>query len=121
MTGRNDPCPCGSGKKLKKCCVDKGCALGLCADCGAAAIHALGCTLCDKRYAWCAAHETANQTRMNGHVLRAHPEALPRAMIDKILDSPSELALLRSEAAREPGLWAKLMAHLEERQRKRAS
>jgi len=19
--GRNDPCPCGSGKKLKKCCV----------------------------------------------------------------------------------------------------
>ncbi len=22
-TGRNDPCPCGSGKKYKKCCVDK--------------------------------------------------------------------------------------------------
>ena len=21
--GRNDPCPCGSGKKFKKCCVDK--------------------------------------------------------------------------------------------------
>ncbi|MGF7060563.1 uncharacterized protein YchJ [Brassicibacter mesophilus] len=20
--GRNDPCPCGSGKKYKKCCVD---------------------------------------------------------------------------------------------------
>jgi hypothetical protein len=20
MTGRNDPCPCGSGKKSKKCC-----------------------------------------------------------------------------------------------------
>ena len=20
MTGRNDPCPCGSGKKAKKCC-----------------------------------------------------------------------------------------------------
>lgn len=20
MTGRNDPCPCGSGKKFKKCC-----------------------------------------------------------------------------------------------------
>jgi len=20
---RNDPCPCGSGKKLKKCCIDK--------------------------------------------------------------------------------------------------
>ncbi|WP_374729493.1 SEC-C metal-binding domain-containing protein [Caballeronia calidae] len=19
--GRNDPCPCGSGKKLKKCCL----------------------------------------------------------------------------------------------------
>jgi hypothetical protein len=21
--GRNDPCPCGSGKKLKKCCYEK--------------------------------------------------------------------------------------------------
>ena len=20
--GRNDPCPCGSGKKFKKCCLD---------------------------------------------------------------------------------------------------
>jgi hypothetical protein len=23
MTGRNQPCPCGSGKKYKKCCLDK--------------------------------------------------------------------------------------------------
>jgi hypothetical protein len=22
-TGRNDKCPCGSGKKYKKCCYDK--------------------------------------------------------------------------------------------------
>ena len=22
-TGRNDPCPCGSGKKFKKCCENK--------------------------------------------------------------------------------------------------
>jgi|GEM_PF-902823 len=22
-TGRNDPCPCGSGKKYKKCCMNK--------------------------------------------------------------------------------------------------
>jgi SWIM/SEC-C metal-binding protein len=21
--GRNDPCPCGSGKKFKRCCVDQ--------------------------------------------------------------------------------------------------
>ncbi|MBC8391880.1 MAG: SEC-C domain-containing protein, partial [Deltaproteobacteria bacterium] len=21
--GRNDPCPCGSGKKFKKCCLKK--------------------------------------------------------------------------------------------------
>lgn len=21
--GRNEPCPCGSGKKFKKCCLDK--------------------------------------------------------------------------------------------------
>ena len=23
-TGRNDPCPCGSGKKYKKCCLYRG-------------------------------------------------------------------------------------------------
>jgi preprotein translocase subunit SecA len=23
-TGRNDACPCGSGKKYKKCCLPKG-------------------------------------------------------------------------------------------------
>ena len=22
VTGRNDPCPCGSGRKFKKCCMD---------------------------------------------------------------------------------------------------
>ena len=22
-TGRNDPCPCGSGKKYKKCCANR--------------------------------------------------------------------------------------------------
>jgi len=22
--GRNDPCPCGSGKKYKHCCIEKG-------------------------------------------------------------------------------------------------
>ncbi|CAN5199010.1 hypothetical protein BH24PSE2_BH24PSE2_08750 [soil metagenome] len=22
-TGRNDPCPCGSGRKYKRCCLDK--------------------------------------------------------------------------------------------------
>ena len=24
VLGRNDVCPCGSGKKYKKCCIDKG-------------------------------------------------------------------------------------------------
>ena len=24
IVGRNDPCPCGSGKKFKKCCAAKG-------------------------------------------------------------------------------------------------
>ena len=23
--GRNDPCPCGSGKRFKRCCLSKGC------------------------------------------------------------------------------------------------
>ena len=24
QVGRNDPCPCGSGKKFKKCCMSRG-------------------------------------------------------------------------------------------------
>lgn len=28
-TGRNDPCPCGSGKKFKKCCENKAAAKAL--------------------------------------------------------------------------------------------
>ncbi|MDP8223750.1 MAG: SEC-C metal-binding domain-containing protein [Candidatus Lernaella stagnicola] len=24
QVGRNDPCPCGSGKKYKNCCIEKG-------------------------------------------------------------------------------------------------
>ena len=28
-TGRNDPCPCGSGKKFKKCCLKKGGSLSI--------------------------------------------------------------------------------------------
>ena len=28
-TGRNEPCPCGSGKKYKKCCMDKDTAVDL--------------------------------------------------------------------------------------------
>jgi hypothetical protein len=27
--GRNDPCPCGSGKKFKKCCLPRGSSAGL--------------------------------------------------------------------------------------------
>lgn len=26
--GRNDPCPCGSGKKYKQCCINKGASKG---------------------------------------------------------------------------------------------
>jgi hypothetical protein len=29
MSGGNDPCPCGSGRKLKKCCLNKGGAAAL--------------------------------------------------------------------------------------------
>ena len=28
-TGRNDPCPCGSGKKYKQCCLGKEAAMPL--------------------------------------------------------------------------------------------
>ncbi len=29
QTGRNAPCPCGSGKKYKHCCLEKGAAMSI--------------------------------------------------------------------------------------------
>ena len=53
-TGRNDPCPCGSGQKYKSCCIDKqrGTSRGLVYLLIAIAVVAavgLGATLVDRR------------------------------------------------------------------------
>ena len=120
--GRNQPCPCGSGKKFKRCCASNPTILhGVCASCGKLAASGLECRLCDKRYGWCREHETVIRTSMNGHVLRSHPESLPRSAIDKLLDSSEALAAIQTEAKKDPPLWAKLLQHLEERRQQRQS
>ena len=49
--GRNDPCPCGSGKKYKKCCMDNKLIMKDCfGDQGGAPLHGEvpeGCFNCD--------------------------------------------------------------------------
>ena len=50
--GRNDPCPCGSGKKYKKCCMETESKVADCfGDQGGAPLHGEipeGCLHCDK-------------------------------------------------------------------------
>ena len=128
--GRNDPCPCGSGNKYKKCCLGKAIDHGPCqgphasgcqeeADsrCGADSCGAMVCKLCGKKYAHCHSHHDAIRTMMNGHVLRVHPETIPSAQFDKLLKDDVQMDLLRKRAAGSPELWARLFEYINERKR----
>lgn len=115
MTGRNDPCPCGSGKKLKRCCIDKPVDYGPCVECEAAGHGVHVCKLCDKRYAYCRTHSDASQTTMRGHVIRVHPESVPH-MVDKLIRNPAEIAAIRDYAKHEPELWKRFFEYIAERQ-----
>lgn len=114
MTSRNDPCPCGSGKKYKHCCVDKPIYYGPCVVCSATSCGAMACKLCDKRYARCHQHQIEAITLMRGHVLRVHPESVP-ALVDKLITNPKELAFVQAEAERNPELWSRLMQFIAKR------
>ena len=120
MVGRNDPCPCGSGSKYKKCCLAKAVDCGPCDApagfdrCGAGSCGAVECRLCGKRYARCHRHHAEVQQMLHGHVLRTHPEMVPR-IVDKLARNPVELAGVLEQARRAPELWSKLVAELEKR------
>jgi len=126
--GRNDSCPCGSGKKFKKCCSGKP-AVG--ADpcgayddetvlCGAPGVATFRCAVCDKSYSHCARHKERAQTMMSGHVLRTHPEIIPVAEFDKMWQDPVLLSPLEEQRTKNPDLWKRLFEYIEERKRMRA-
>lgn len=122
MTGRNDPCHCGSGKKFKACCIDKPVDYGNCHACedpetseemgvapGGSDIRAIGkqfCKICSKEYPFCRAHQADMQNAMRGHVMRVHPETIP-GLIDRL--SPRDMAMIREQHALEPELWQRLI------------
>ncbi len=82
--------------------------------CGEPSCGAVGCNLCGKRYARCHEHHAEVQQMLRGHVLRAHPEAVPK-IVDKLARNSVELAGVMEQARRAPELWSKLVAELEKR------
>lgn len=124
--GRNEPCECGSGKKYKKCCFLKPTPTpehmrGRCVACGQRARFVTLCKSCGKEYEHCVAHETVVVQTMRGHILRVHPETVSNEIVDRLLDSSEELALIYRAAKEAPELWTKCIERLEERRKERAS
>jgi hypothetical protein len=129
--GRNDPCPCGSGKKFKHCCLAKpgGRALtgiGTCSGpgddrdgkCGRPGSGALTCKICGKLYAHCVQpdHQSTVAQLMHGHVMRAHPETIPPDRFDKMLKDEAVMADFRSKSLAAPDYWRAFFEYVEERQ-----
>lgn len=121
MTGRNDPCPCGSGKKFKKCCVDApepvdfARANGrLCAICPTPGSGVFVCKACDEERVHCAAHRADVHQLMQGHIFRVHPERMLPA-VDKLLRTPGALDAFRAGTLEAPALWEHFFAFVEKR------
>ncbi len=125
--GRNDPCPCGSGKKYKRCCLDKPVDFGECQGsdgtpwqpgprCHAKAVGMYWCKLCpkgaEKSYAYCGQHMGSVRISMQGHCSRVHPAVFPELM-KKIAEHPNHLQELRRNAAKSPELWGAQLAEVE--------
>ena len=126
--GRNEPCPCGSAKKYKHCCIDKpeagaprrkpaGVAMA-CNVCGEVYEHGatLTCQLCGKLFVFCPRHQDEVTQRMQGHVLRVHPEVMPVATFDQMLGDEQAMGTVRADAAKRPEEWAYFFEYVAERQ-----
>ena len=124
MAGRNDPCPCGSGKKHKHCCLGKKPVLGPCdthfmsedSACSAPGVGLLECKICRKAYLHCGEHQGVVLQAIRGHVLRTHPETIPEKQFDRLLADTDSMAELREQAAHEPELWKTFFAFVTNRQ-----
>jgi hypothetical protein len=135
--GRNERCPCGSGKKYKHCCIDKnrseraapGVAAGVQGNvppgtcdgrgptgrCGKPGGGTMWCKVCGKVYTHCGAHQAGVSQAMNGHVMRVHPETIPTEKFDQLLSNEPMLAELRRQADAEPELWKTFFEYVEKR------
>ena len=114
-TGRNEPCPCGSGKKYKRCCADKAYDYGPCRMCGLRSSGAIDCKLCGSRHAHCHGHSKDAATSMYGHVIRMHPETLPPEKFDQLLQQEEWLETMRDGAKNEPEQYRKFFDFIEQR------
>ncbi len=115
MPGRNDPCPCGSNKKHKHCCLNKPVDYGPCFWCGTAGCGAMVCNICDKRHPHCHDHRNDAAIAMRGHVLRVHPEKVPN-VVARLMKNEAEMAVVRMQAEQQPEFWKRLMEYIAERQ-----
>jgi len=120
--GRNDPCPCGSGKKYKQCCLNKSAGYGPCQGpglvegrCGQPSCGAGECKMCGKRYAHCHSHRETVQMMIRGHVMRVHPEAISTEQFDELLADEAQMAHLYEQRLQAPELWERFFAYVEER------
>ena len=82
--------------------------------CGRPSCGAMACTFCDKRYAHCHAHHDDARILMRGHVLRVHPEKMPREEFAKILKDRGMMEGLRQQRARAPELWTRFFEYVAE-------
>ena len=130
MIGRDDDCPCGSGKKFKKCCMRKSFPRIPCAGpgtgghvvCGRPSEASFVCTVClalNKRsmraqYGYCTAHEVQVRILCNGHIIRNHPETVPE-MVENVARDVGALTEVREAAKRDPGRWKKLIDAIDAR------
>jgi hypothetical protein len=84
---------------------------GPCAVCNAPSVEADVCSLCEKIYPYCLAHETESRVAITGHVLRVHPSSIPQ-VVDQLVKNESAFAELQAEAKREPGMWKVLFDYI---------
>jgi hypothetical protein len=125
---RNAPCPCGSGKKWKKCCLltpsGPPCdawepSRGL--HCQKPSSGRVACRLCDKKLHFCPAHENDCAQNLRGHILRVHPESLP-GVLDDMIRHPHKLEAFKAGIApSDPSMWTHFFEVLERRRKEKAN
>lgn len=121
--GRNEKCPCGSGKKYKHCCIKKNETTAACSVPGCAVrgstVAVTWCKVCGKRFGACGKHGAQIAQVSQGHVLRLHPETIPKEKFDELLANEVLMAELRQQrdASQDPELWKTLFDFIEKRQR----
>ena len=121
--GRNDPCPCRSGKKYKQCCIQRTVDNGPCEALAPSRDgvvctwktdgRVVACTLCGHQYRHCALHRAEASHRLSEHVVLAHPEAVSKGHFEQLISDSAQLAKLREHAAASPELYGRLLAYVE--------